>query len=101
MMRRALGQIEACCKLMSNQETVVQDITNTSGVGIRSGGPVTQLRLARVSPCNEAAVADMVREVECRLLGKKVSSPSTVGEAQVWAEAATFLFNRIQASPGE
>jgi len=99
-MQKVLGQIEASNKLMSNREKVVQDITNP-GPSAVNGGHLTQTGLKRVDRKHQASVDAMVREVCGRLLGKKVSEPSTSGEAQVWADAARFFHNRIQATLGE
>jgi len=95
-----LAQIEASSKLMSNREKVVQDITNP-GLSAINGGQLTQTGLKRVDRKHQASVDAMVREVCGRLLGKKMSEPSTSGEAQVWTDAAMFFHNRIQAESGE
>jgi hypothetical protein len=99
-MRQVLGQLEACGKLMSNHNMVVQDITNGKGAGV-FGGSLTQLNLKRLGPYHEATVSNMVREVCSRLLGKKVHEPTSAGETQVWADAAVFLTHRIQSSTGQ
>jgi len=93
MMRRALGQIEASSKLVSNSERVITDITNPQ--------PITQPNLQRVSPEETQTVRAMVREVCGCLLGKKLSVPSTPGAAKVWAKAAIYFHGRIQASANE
>jgi hypothetical protein len=98
-----LAQIEASSKLMSNRDRVVKDITNP-GPPASGGGGLTQKHLQRVKPEHLEAVAAMVHEVCACLLGKKMSVPSTPGVAQVWADAAGFLSDRIQdpdsACPG-
>jgi hypothetical protein len=43
----------------------------------------------------------MLSEMCNRLLGMKTNGPSSPEEAQVWAEAALFFHNRIQASAAE
>merc|ERR1719428_1128465 len=99
-LRRVLSEVEAASKLMSNKETVVQDITNSS-VPAGGGGTLRQTYAKRVSKVHEASVDAMLSEVCNRLLGKKMSEPSTPGEASVWAEAASFFHQRIQASDAE
>jgi hypothetical protein len=99
-MRQVLGKLEACGKLMSNHDMVVQDITNGKDTGVL-GGRLTQTNLDRLGPFHKATVSNMVREVCSRLLGKKVHEPSSPGETQVWADAAAFLYNRIQASASQ
>jgi hypothetical protein len=100
MMKMALGQLEACCKLMLNHEVVAQDITNSSGGGVY-GGSLSQTGLQRLNSCQYATVSTMLREVCARLLGQKRSEPSSPGEAQVWGDAAAFFSKRIQGSAGE
>jgi len=92
-----LAEFEAACKLLSNREVVVQDITNPEVVGVK-GGQLTQKNLKRVAYVHYASVDAMIGELSSRLLGRKTYSPSTSGEAQVWAEAAVFFNSRIQAS---
>jgi len=99
-MRTSLAQIEACSKLMSNRDTVVNDITNAGPRGVY-GGLLTQLRLKRVDPAHKTKVDAMVGEVCERLLGNKMSGPPTSQDAQVWAKAATFFSQRIQVSESE
>merc|ERR1711988_1121613 len=84
---------------MSNREKVVQDICNQSSAAI-NGGQVTQTDLKRLQPGQQSSVDAMVREVCGRLLGKDVSEPS-LSDAQVWADAAKYLHNRIQAASKE
>jgi len=99
-MRTSLAQIEASSKLMSNRETVVKDITN-AGPGAVKGGTLTQTDLKRVNPAHKSKVDAMVGEVCDRLIGKKLSGPATFQDAQVWAQAAVFFSQRIQASASE
>jgi hypothetical protein len=61
----------------------------------------TQTDLKRVNYVHRASVDAMMSEMCNRLLGTKTKGPSSPGEAQVWAEAALFFHNRIQASAGE
>ena len=98
MLCRALGEVEAACKLTSNREKIVQDITNPGPKNIE-GKKLTQTDLKRVDAQHRASVDAMVREVCCRLLGKGASEPQAAGEASVWAEAARFLSGRIQGAP--
>jgi surfactin synthase thioesterase subunit len=100
VMRQALGQIEAFGKLMSNQDVVLQDITNGGSTGVL-GGSRSQGRLQRVGPYHTATVNAMLDEVRSRLLGQKQIEPTTVAEVQVWTDAATFFSNRIQAAAGD
>jgi len=93
MMSKTLGAIEAACKLASNREKVVNDITNPA--------PKTQQTLRRVERTFQASVNKMVDEVSARLLGNKVSEPGSASEAQVWQDAAAYLHGRIQSSAGE
>merc|ERR1712032_173631 len=97
-LRTMLGQMEAILKLMSNREKVAQDITNSGPTGLK-GGKLTQLNLKRLEPNNKAYVDKMLVAVCDRLLGKRISAPSTPDEALVWAKAARFLSNRIQGEP--
>lgn len=99
-MRKVLGEIEASSRLMSNRENVSKDITNPGPSGVL-GGQLTQRNLKRVDSNQQASVDQMLRELCCRLLGKKTSEPSTPEEAQVWADAATFFSSRIQSSSFE
>jgi len=94
-MRSVLAQIEAGCKLTSNRETVLKDITNPGPLAVK-GGQLTQLHLKRVDSKHQAAVDAMLCEMCSRLFGKKMSEPSTAAEASVWAQAAVFLNGRIQ-----
>jgi len=96
-MSTVLGQIEAGSKLMSNRERVVKDITNPGPQAV-GGGQLTQLSLKRMDRKHQASVDAMMREVCGRLLGNKLSEPSTPEEARVWAEAAGFFNLRIQKS---
>merc|ERR1712032_1368154 len=89
-LRTMLGQMEAILKLMSNREKVAQDITNSGPTGLK-GGKLTQLNLKRLEPNNKAYVDKMLVAVCDRLLGKRISAPSTPDEALVWAKAARFL----------
>jgi hypothetical protein len=100
VMRKELAQIEASNKLMSNRERVVKDITNPGPLAV-GGGELTQLSLKRLDAKHQASVDAMVQEVCIRLLGNKVSEPSTPQQAQVWKEAAMFFNNRIQGSASE
>jgi len=96
-MKTVLAQIEAASKLMSNRETIVKDIINTGTKGVY-GGPLTQLGLKRLDPKYKDVVNDMIGEITSRLLGKKASIPSGDVQVQVWADAASFLGNRVQTS---
>merc|ERR1712039_1027130 len=100
MLNRALGEVEAACRITSNRETIVSDITNPASSGV-GGGRLTQTTLKRVSTVHHASVDAMMGEMCNRLLGRRTSGPSNPGEAQVWADAALFFSNRIQASSGE
>lgn len=99
-MRTSLAQIEASSKLMSNRETVVKDITNV-GPGAVKGAKLTQKDLVRLDPVHKSKVDAMVGEVCDRLTGKKLSGPPTSEDAMVWAKAATYFSQRIQASASE
>merc|ERR1711904_136595 len=98
-MLKVLGQIEAASALMSNRQTVVQDICNQGSNAI-NGGQVTQTDLKRLQPGQQSSVDAMVREVCGRLLGKNASGPGPA-DAQVWADAAQYLHLRIQATKKE
>jgi hypothetical protein len=98
-MRTALGQIEAASKLFSNHEKVVQDITNPGPNGV-NGGQLTQTHLKRMDRQHQASVDAMMKEVRSRLLGNKVSEPTTE-QVAVWGEAARFFVARFQTSAGE
>jgi hypothetical protein len=98
-MQKVLAQIEAASKLMSNREKVVKDICNPGSNAI-NGGQVTQTDLKRLQPGQQSSVDAMVREVCGRLLGKNVSEPGP-SEAQVWADAAKYFHQRIQAASKE
>jgi len=100
ILRRTLAEFEAASKLTFNRERVVEDIANPRPTGVGGGG-LTQQNLKRVSNIHQSSVDAMVREVSCRLLGRKTSEPSTPGEAQVWADAASFFYHRIQVSAGQ
>lgn len=91
---------EAAQMLMSNRERVVLDITNPGPKNIE-GKPLTQMELKRVDQRSRVSVDAMIGEVCCRLLGRKMSKPSTPEEARVWAEAARYLSGRIQGTPDE
>merc|ERR1719171_1600514 len=99
-MRTVLADIEAANKLMSNRETVVKDITNPGPTAVK-GGTLTQQDLKRVDRKHQDSVDEMMREVCGRLLGKKMSQPSTQQCEQVWRDAATFFNGRIQATAFE
>jgi hypothetical protein len=101
MLCRALGEVEAACKLTSNREKIVQDITNPGLSAVGGRGAITQTDLKRVSYVHRASVDAMMSELCNRLLGRKTNGPTNPGEAQVWAEAAVFFHNRIQVSTGE
>jgi hypothetical protein len=98
-LRAALGQVEAAVLLMTNHETVVNDIANPGPNAIK-GGAMTQLDLKRVESKHKPSVDKMVRAVEARLLGSGATPPSKE-EAMVWVQAATFLSKRIQGSSDE
>eukprot|EP00747_Dinoflagellata_sp_TGD_P139716 gnl/TRDRNA2_/TRDRNA2_175933_c0_seq1.p1 gnl/TRDRNA2_/TRDRNA2_175933_c0~~gnl/TRDRNA2_/TRDRNA2_175933_c0_seq1.p1 ORF type:complete len:477 (-),score=88.04 gnl/TRDRNA2_/TRDRNA2_175933_c0_seq1:16-1380(-) len=98
-MRAVLAQIEAFGKLMSNRETVVKDITNPGPRGV-NGGQLTQTHLKRLDGTHQIHVDAMVKEVCNRLLGNKISEP-TSEQVQVWGEAARFFAGRFQTSPGQ
>merc|ERR1711904_207391 len=95
-MQKVLAQIEASSKLTSNCDTVVKDICNQGSTAV-NGGSVTQTDLKRLQPGQQQSVQAMVIEVCGRLLGKQ-EGPS---DAQVWAEAAKYLHQRIQAPSKE
>merc|ERR1719235_2895918 len=99
IMKRALGQVEAFGKLMSNRDRVVQDIANLGPQNIE-GKELTQPDLKRVDPQNKRAVEAMISEVCSRLLGVKTRAPDSA-EAKVWAEAAKYLSGRIHSSKYE
>merc|ERR1719160_692256 len=71
-----LARMEAAHRLASNHEMVIQDITNPGPKGLK-GGALTQTNLTRVSQADKTTVQHMVKSVCCRLLGQKVSGPST------------------------
>jgi len=96
-LKAALGQMEAAHMLLSNREMVVQDITNSSGQGLK-GGKLTQTDLKRVDSSKKASVDAMVKVLGGRLLGLEGAVPSSPEEGLVWAEAAVFLSGRIQGS---
>merc|ERR1712187_634077 len=73
------------------------DITHPGPNGV-NGGKLTKLKLKRVDSQDQASVDKMLTAVCGRLLGKGISGPSTTEEALAWAQAATFLSGRIQAS---
>jgi hypothetical protein len=93
-MRQALGQIEAACKLMSNMDTVVKDITNKASSGVYESEK-SQPELARVDPNQAKVVQEMLKEVCNRLFG---SAPRDAPEQQmrVWVAAARFFGQRVQ-----
>jgi len=95
-MQKVLAQIEASSKLTSNCDTVVKDICNQGSTAV-NGGSVTQTDLKRLQPGQQPSVQAMISEVCGRLLGKNVSVPGP-SDAQVWAEAAKYLHQRIQAT---
>merc|ERR1712050_236165 len=99
-MRAVLADIEASNLLMCNRETIVADITNP-GPGAVKGGQLSQQGLKRVDRTQNASVDRMIREVSGRLLGKKMTEPSTSSEAKVWEEAASFFNARLQSSSHE
>jgi hypothetical protein len=99
-MRTSLAQLEAASKLKSNRQTVVQDICNSGRKGVNGGG-LTQTALKRVDPAQTAKVDAMIGELCDRLSGKKLTGPPTSQDAQVWAQAATYFSQRIQASARE
>jgi len=86
---------EAAAKLSANREKVAKDITNSGQSGL-NGGHLTQPQLKRLEPKDRASVDNMLNAVCNRLLGKAISAPPSVNEAQVWAKAARFLSARIQ-----
>lgn len=94
-MRTVLAQTEAASKLISNRDTVVQDITNAGPLAVR-GGQLTQLNLMRVDKKHKASVDAMVQQLWSGLLGGSISSP-TPAEARIWTQAANFFNGRIQA----
>jgi len=98
-MQKVLAQIEASSKLTSNRDTVVKDICN-SGSNAVGGGSVTQTNLKRLPTSQQQTVQAMVSEVCSRLLGKNESEPGPSDE-KVWAEAAKYLHQRIQATSKE
>jgi len=92
---------EAANKLISNHERVLRDITDLM--------PRTQPELGRVPLFDAPHVDQMLREVSRRLIGRRgvaddlpdAATPSTVGQSEAWAQTATYLYGRIQATPGE
>jgi len=99
-MQKALAQIEAAAKLISNRETVVKDICNPGPKAVKIGGELSQTDLKRLEPTHLSSVDAMVREVCGRLLGKSASEPDP-SEAKVWANAATYFHLRTQAASKE
>jgi len=98
-MLKVLGQIEAASALMSNRQTVVQDICNPGASAVK-GGQVTQTDLKRLQPGQQSSVDAMISEVSGRLLGKSLSKAGP-SDAQVWADAAQYLHKRIQSTSKE
>jgi len=99
-MQKALAQIEAAAKLISNRETVVKDICNPGPKPVKAGGELTQTDLKRLQPTHLSSVDAMMREVCGRLLGKSAVEPDP-SEAQVWADAAKYFHLRTQAASKE
>jgi hypothetical protein len=101
-LKLVLGQLEAAHRLMANRETVVKDITNSSPDAVL-GGKITQTELKRVDPKYRVSVDEMVKAVCSHLLGQDMSLPSRSKpeEALAWAQAAAYLYGRIQASKRE
>lgn len=93
-MRNVLGQIEAASKLVSNFETVLNDITNNSFLGVFELDK-SQPYLLRVDPKHTTTVEAMLRDVCARLCGKGARMPAP-GEQAVWAHAASFFCQRVQ-----
>merc|ERR1711953_226805 len=94
-MRKVLAHIEAGCKLMSNREKVVNDITNPA--------PKSQQEVKRLDSKHKNTVDAMVSEVISRLFcfggvnsRKGATVPGGKDQFLVWAEAARFLNARIQ-----
>merc|ERR1719213_905996 len=79
-MQKALAQIEAASKLISNRETVVKDICNPGPKPVKAGGELTQTDLKRLQSTHLS---------------------STSQDALVWIQAATFFSGRIQKSDDE
>merc|ERR1719352_139045 len=93
-MRQALGQIEAACKLMSNMDTVVKDITNKGSTGVYESEK-TQPELARVDPTQAKVVEEMLKEICNRLFGSAARDASEQ-QMKVWVAAARFFCQRVQ-----
>merc|ERR1712014_312624 len=60
------------------------------------GGVLTQTELKRVDAEYKVSVDQMVEAVCSHLLGLSLSLPSKPEEALAWAQAAAFLYYRIQ-----
>jgi len=84
-LQTVLGQLEAAHRLMSNRETVVKDITNSSPDAVY-GGRVTQTELKRVDAKYKASVDEMVKAVCSHLLGQSLSLPSKPEDALAWVQ---------------
>merc|ERR1712048_769965 len=95
-LKAMLGQLEAAHRLMANRETVVRDIINP-GPDAVLGGKITQTELKRVDSKYKASLDEMIKAVCSHLLGQELSLPSKPEEALAWAQAATYLYGRIQA----
>merc|ERR1719160_2236815 len=99
-MQKALAQIEAAAKLISNRETVVKDICNPGPKPVKAGGELTQTDLKRLQPTHLSSVDAMMRELCGRLLGKSAVEPDP-SEAKVWEDAAKYFHLRTQAASTE
>jgi len=87
-MRMVLAKIEVGCKLMSNRERIVNDITNPA--------PKSQQHLPRLDSKHKACVDAMISELASLLLGKATVDLPAGDQALVWAQAAKFFASRIQ-----
>merc|ERR1712232_213763 len=96
-LRKVLAQVEAANLLTSNRETIVKDITN-AGPSAIGGGTLTQTNLKRVDANDAILVNSMITAVSARLNGDLKGVTSNSKEARVWAQAASFLYDRIQDS---
>jgi hypothetical protein len=95
-LKSKVGRLEAYCKLISNRDRVIQDMCNPGSKTIESGKDVTQADLARVDGANRGAAVEMVRALQSILLDQSAPVPSTLEDAAVWHQAATFLAARLQ-----
>merc|ERR1712149_170442 len=69
-MQKALAQVEAAAKLISNRETVVKDICNPGPKPIKAGGELTQTDLKRLQSTHLSSVDAMMRECAAVFLAR-------------------------------